>query len=329
MEWIQAAFRLSLIGIGILILSVIYIALMIRLYRFLQVKVERDHKIKISNQGNVRSIYQLTVESPEPRLRFKLSSKGMPLIEIPEAAIPEVYTAPTDPINHQSGSGKGSAIKSSNLDTAKAAATGREIAGKAGVVASFLGTLGNLIPGSLGNQIRSKGASVRGVQTRTLQTTQEPIRTQQKVAALKKNSGRLTGGRSDKGDPTNENRISAGDQQEAAVTSWQPETSTTRNGQPSSNYRVQTNEVGPGESLSLSLHIDSKKWRNPGGSYLYTIHSQQVSLAPTDIEIPPVTSRGTVHFKSVTAWRYWLPITICGLLVVMTFLSLFYYLTNI
>jgi hypothetical protein len=49
-------------------------------------------------------------------------------------------------------------------------------------------------------------------------------------------------------------------------------------------------------------------------------------LGPENEEIPPVTSRGTVYIKPIAEWRYWLPTIACGLVVVMTILSLSFYL---
>lgn len=323
MEWFQAAFRLILIGIGILILSIVYIALIIRIYRLLQVKVARDHKIKLTNQGNVLSVFQLKVESPDPRLDFKLFYKDMPLIEIPETSIPEPtpggYPVPA-------GSGKSPPTAGSSLDIAQTAGAGREIASKVGIIASFLGTIGNIIPGSLGNQLRSKGGAVRGVQTGTLKTTQAPLRTQQKFTALKMGGSRLTGAGTGGGSTARGHQNTVDYVQTAGKTPSGPEPGKTKPGQPGSEYWAQTKEVDPGESLSLTLRIDSRKRRYPEGSFLYILHSQQVSLEPANVQIPPVTSRGTVHFKPITAWRYWLPIIVCGLVVVLTFFSLSYYL---
>ena len=95
-------------------------------------------------------------------------------------------------------------------------------------------------------------------------------------------------------------------------------------------YQAQTKEVDPGESILLTLRIDSrKKKRIPEGSYLYTIHSQQISLEPASVQIPPISSRGTVHFKAVPTWRYWLPLIVCGLVVLAAILSLTYYIMNV
>jgi hypothetical protein len=332
MDWILEAFRLILIGIGIIILSSVYILLVVGLYRILLVKNTRNHKINLSNQGNVPSVFQLKIESPDPRLLFKFFYQDVPLIEIPQISTPEPapvgYTAPSGSRINTGESGESPPPTGSKLDTAQTAAKGREIAGKVGMVASLMGTLGNLIPGSLGNQLRSKGASVRGVQTSTLKTVQEPLRTQQKVTALKKDTSRLTGAGTRQGTTFNGSPNTEGPIRTPLTTQSGLVPETARPGGAVNEYRAQTKDVNPGESVSFTLQIDSKGKRIPEGSYLYIIHSQQVSLEPASVQIPPVTSRGTVHFKPVSTWRYWLPIIVCGTVVVLTFLSLSYYLTN-
>jgi hypothetical protein len=190
-----------------------------------------------------------------------------------------------------------------------------------------LGGLGNLLPGSLGNKLKSQGAAIRGVQTKALRTTQAPISAQRKVDALKREGGRVTGGAKGGGSTIRGKQAPMGPQVRDAAVSKQHRRAQTSTEHTTGVYRVQTVEVDPGESLSLNLHIGSKKRRYPGGSFLYTIQSQQKPLESVDVEIPPVSSRGTVHFKSIAAWRYWLPLIISGMVVVMTLLSLIYYLT--
>jgi len=326
MTWIQAAFRLMLMGGVILILSAIYIVLIIRFYRYLQVKVARDHIIKLINQGNVRSVFQLKVESPDPRLHFKLLYKGMPLVEIPENPVPEptsaVYEASDTTTTLRSEPGKKAARNGSKLSTSQVTDTGREIAGKAGVLASLLGTIGGLIPGSLGTQLRSKGASVRRVQASTLKTTQAPVRTQQKINALKMDSSKLARTGNGLGSPTrgDVNTPEYGQTVGESPSVKGPDIKRSR--RPVSEYQAQTKDVEPGEALSLTLRIDSKVKHHLEGSYLYIVHSQQVPLEPANIEIPQVTTRGTVHFKPVSFWRYWLPLMVCGLVVIVTLFSL-------
>lgn len=332
MDWFLEAFRLILIGIGIFILSIVYILLVVGLYRILQVKIARVHKVNLTNQGNVPSVFQLKIESPDPRLLFRFFYQDVPLIEIPQILTPEPtpvgFPAPSGSRINTGETGESHPSNDTSLNPAQTAVKGREIAGKVGMVASLLGTLGNLIPGSLGNQLRSKGASVRGVQTSTLKTVQEPLRTQQKVTALKKDSSRLTGTGTHQGTTSNLSPNTEGTGQTPLTTQSGLVPETARPDQTVGEYRAQTKEVNPGESLALTLCIDSKVKRISEGSYLYIIHSQQVSLEPANVQIPPVTSRGTVHFKQVTTWRYWLPTIVCGLVVVLTFLSLSYYLSN-
>jgi len=334
MDWTQLL-RIVLVVLASIALVVIYIFLIVRLYRLLQVKGDRDHKIKLSNQGNATSIYQLSVESPEPQLSFKLSYKGMPLIEIPEM----IYIEPEQEAFEDAGevveqvdvATKKTDKKQPAVDTAAAAKTSQKAAAKVGAFASLLGVLGNLIPGSLGTKLKTQGAAARGVQTDALKTMQAPMQAQRKVDALKREGGKFGGGT--KIDQSEASHPRAGDDRQGSqvvqTPSRQPVSMLTGSYQPTGVYRAQTKEVDPGESLVLSLKVGSKTRRYPQGSYRYTLLSQQMSREGTDIGIPPLKTSGTVHYKPVPAWRYWLPILGTSIVVLLTLLFLLVYFTNI
>jgi hypothetical protein len=216
------------------------------------------------------------------------------------------------------------------VDTAAAAKTGQKATAKVGAVASFLGVLGNLIPGSLGSKLKAQGAAARGVQTDALKTMQAPMQAQRKVEALNRERGKLGGGTD-----STPGKVQA---PQPAVERQGPETIRTSSNQPVSKlagsfqptglYRVQTKEVQPGESLVLTLRVGSKERRYPEGSYRYTLLSQQMPQEGIDSGIPPVKSSGTVHFKHVPLWRYWLPLFGSSVVVVLTLLLLLVYFTN-
>jgi len=328
MAWIEPVVRYALIGAGLLILIALYIFLMVRAYRALEVKADRSHSIKLTNQGNVRSVFRLMVESSEPRLSFKFVHNGLPLIVVTDEPVPETPETNQFTENQQGALQRKPPSGHPLADINKAAQTGQNAAAKVGALASLLGALGSLLPGSLGNQLRTKGAGIRGMQTRTIQATQKPLSVQRKVEGFKLESGRLAGDSSG-GEALHINdqpahRVSTG---KALIVNSSPQKS--KRGHHHGSYCVQTIEVDPGESLALTLKIGAQKRRYPEGSFLYTIQSRQVPVAAADPGLSPVTTRGIIHFKPIPLWRYWLPILFSGILVGLTFLSIFYYLTVI
>ena len=335
MEWSQVG-RLILIGLVSAILIATYVWLLMRLFRLLQPKRDRNHSLKLANQGNVPSIYQLTVESLDSLFSFQLKFKDMPLIEVPEPVIFEELIDATngslsdnghlpDGLTEKQSQKNGSQKKS--VDTGKAMQAGQALAGKAGTVASLLGTFGNLIPGSIGNKLKSQGAAARGIQTKTIRATQAPKSAQRKLDAVKREGGRMGGGvKVDTGPARNQYEASTSTQG-PTHRSTKYQTGKARRTAKTGEIRVQTIEIDPGESIQLSLNIRSLKRRYPEGSYLYTIQSQQIPSVGYDYEIPPITTRGTVNFKSLPAWRHWFPFIITAFIVTATAFSIFYYLT--
>jgi hypothetical protein len=325
----------SMISIWIVwfVLILAYILLILRLYRILQVKGERHHTIKLTNQGNLPSIYHLSAASTEPHLEFKFYHQDVPLIVIPEpekkadAADAEQHSQPSIKAVEEPKKKPDAPPPKAGANIGGAAETGKTFATKVGVVASFLGVLGSLLPGKMGHKLKGKSTVARDVQARTLKTTQAPTRIQRKTDSLKRESGRL-------GVKTpNSDVLHAGD----------PEQIAPQAGSPSQQLQVaaaqiepqkiftpvsaQTQEVESGATILLTLRIGSKKMRYPEGSYFYTINSQQVPSVPIRITPPPVSKRGIVYFKSIAAWRYGLPFIVCGTIVVVTILSVVYYLT--
>lgn len=324
MAWIESGIKYALIGLGGLALVAIYIYLLLRLYHFLLVKKDQKHPIKLSNLGNVRSFYQLAVASPEGKLRFKLTYRGLPLMEVPNT--PAKAYAVSTPDSHQTGSQPGTrAFDPSSVDASRLADSGRSTAAKAGALASVLGTLGSLIPGSLGQQLRAQGAAARRVQTKTVGATQAPLRTQQKIQALGHESGKLA-----KGAPV----LAAQTKKPTPIDTHHqpssynhiPENPQTRLGY--NHYRVQTPEVAPGKTMDLTLEIGTHRRPYPQGSFVYSIQSQQVPVSPAEVEIPPTLTHGTVHFNPVSSWRYWMPFLVCGLITLIVLFAVVHYWPN-
>jgi hypothetical protein len=340
-----------LIWILLVVMLAIYLLLLVRLNRILKVRADRHHTMELRNEGNLPSVYQLAISSPERQLDFTLFHEGMSLIDVPEspqteslspvepkpafqpqspAVAPHPVEAPKKPAAAppQQKSGK------SSLD--KASKQGQGAVSKLGVVAGFLGTLGSLLPGKLGRQLTSKGAAARDTQASALKTIQAPKQIQRKTDALQSQSGRL-GAKRPQNAQTPESTPNAvavpapgAEQSNLAAAQTAPthpaRISAEKPPPVREVYRVQTREVAPGARLPLVLQIGSKGKRYPRGSFAYTIQSKQMPLTPTKIEPPLLSKHGTVYFKPIAAWRYGLPFLVTSAILLLTLLSTFYYL---
>jgi hypothetical protein len=276
----------------------VYIWLTALIKRFLGVKRESSHTLILKNQGNVPSVYQLTAASTDPRLSFRFHFRNIPLAEVPVAVPVIEHTNGSTASKAAAGKPKNAAAAANNVQK-----SGKAAARKSGEAANFLSALGNLLPGKIGKTLKSQGAAARDVQTKTSQTLRIQDQAERQVGAVQKGSSKL-------GVKAAAPALSTGGGQQQKVAAIQAPPAVV-------DYIqiAQTAPVGPGESLSLSLKIQSLKSRIPEGSFLYTISSQQVPLEKVDREIAPVTSQGTVHFDAVSGWRYALPVVMNVLVI--------------
>jgi hypothetical protein len=276
--------------------------------RFVAVRRVCVHRVILNNQGNVNSVYQLSVESPEPRLNFRFLVPNMPLVEVPVArfdagkptASPKANKASPRPVR----GAVGQAEKSS-----------RAVAQKSGMVASFLSAVGTLLPGQAGKALKQQGAAARQVSTKTTQTLGAKNQAERQVNAVQQGVSRL--GVKTPAPAAHAQRAEAGTAEKVVA--------------PALSYDLvaQTAPVSPGQSLPLALQISSPRKRIPEGSYLYIITSQQVPLEKIDRETSPLTQQGMVYFPGVSAWRYMLPVLLNVFFAGAVVLALAYVLTLI
>jgi hypothetical protein len=299
----------------------------------LRLRRSRRHAISLTNQGNVRSIYELVVESPQPALRFQLTQQGIPLAELAPEPEPERYL-PSEPEPGPASNGRqpagGQKRSGSNEKMAhpgqalqKVSKPARAAAGISGALGGMLGMVGSLIPGQVGQQIRAQGAALRKVQMKTTQTLQKPETGLRKVDELKKQGSRLgsTVGQTDSSKARAE-VVQAQPRQQVQAQTPAPGKST---GAPARRilaaapgyFGGQSAEVEPGETVQLDLNIKWKKLRLPESSLQYTVRSRQVPVGVPAREVPqPVVRQGTVFFGAAQAWRYWLFYLLSGFCVI-------------
>jgi len=320
-----------LIWFLLIVLIAVYVLLIVRQYRVLKVRGDHNHTIELTNQGNLPSVYHLSVTCPEPQLKFELLHNNVPLIDTPEpkmkiepTAVPQTKPEKKKKKDRPKKKSKAGPPPAPSK-VSQASRSGQQVAAKAGVAASFLGTLGGLLPGKLGSKLKAQGSVVREAQTKTMKTVQAPTQIQRKADALKRDSNRLGVKTPAGAEPGNAPR-QVETQASAASQAHTIETVQVEQPKVIHHRRVQTREVYPGATLLLTLRIGSKKRRYPSGSFTYTVQSKQVPIDPIKIEPPLVTKHGLVYFKPIAGWRYWMPLFGSLAIVVLTLLAIYYYL---
>jgi hypothetical protein len=275
-------------------------------YRFVSVKRAADHRLFLKNLGNVPSVYQLSAESPDARLKFRFHYQKIPLAEVLlEKPVETRVKAPSSAKRTAAGQQGGSAVR-------QAEQSGRAVAQKSGMVASFLSAFGSLLPGQAGKAFKEQGAAARQISTTTTQTIGAKNQAERQVKAVTQGASRL--GVRPGVEKTGQQTTSQDIPVETIMSVFSV---------------AQTAMVSPGQSLQLNLHISSPRKRIPGGSYLYTITSQQVPLEKVDVAIAPVTQQGTVYFPVVNTWRYLFPVFLYIAVTVAALAALLYLLALI
>lgn len=317
-------------------LSALFFFLMFFSNRLLRVRADRKHTIRLENRGNCRSMYTLTVSSNEPTLRFSLSLKDVPLVDVHKTTldteqssdfIADAYSPVSPAPAPIKGAAPGSGAPSVNAGAA--VKSGQAVAAKAGTVASLLGAIGHLLPGSLGAGLRAQSARAREMQTGTNRAIQAPQAIKGQMGAVQKESGKLAGAKPGAPNAAKSNPAARPAQSSQKV--MQPPSAAAGSGAftvapPAAEmaYRAQTPELAPGQSFDLTLQVGTTAKRYPAGSFDYTVLSQQVALDFPDVISDPVRRHAVTHFGRVSPWRYWLPSFVSILLVLISAVSLIY-----
>lgn len=320
---------------ALLTLSALFFLLIFFSNRLLRVRADRKHTIRLENRGNCRSIYMLTVSSNEPALRFSLFLKSVPLVGVHETTLDAKQSSDFiadahSPVSPAPAPIKGAAPGSGapSVNTGSAVKNGQAVAAKAGTVASLLGAIGHLLPGSLGAGLRAQSARAREMQTGTSRAIQAPQAIEGRMGAVQKESGKLAGVKPGASNSAKASPARAAQPSQKVV---QPPSAAAGSGafsvaHPTADtaYRAQTPELAPGQSFDLTLQVGTTTKRYPAGSYDYTILSQQVALDFPDVVSDPISRHAVAHFGTVNPWRYWLPSFVNILLVLISAVSLIY-----
>lgn len=316
-------------------LSALFFFLMFFSNRLLRVRADRKHTVRLENRGNCRSMYTLTVSSNEPTLRFSLSLKDVPLVDVHETTLDTEQSSDFiadahSPVSPAPAPIKGAAPGSGapSVNAGSAVKSGQAVAAKAGTVASLLGAIGHLLPGSLGAGLRAQSTRAREMQTGTSRAIQAPQAIKGRVGAVQKESGKLAGAKPGAPNPVKSSPARATQSSQMVIPPPSVATGskafTTAHPAAEMAYRAQTPELAPGQSFDLTLQVGTTAKRYPAGSFDYTILSQQVALDFPDVISDPVRRHAVTHFGRVSPWRYWLPSFVSILLVLISAVSLIY-----
>ncbi len=333
MDWSQLALKILLTGILFIILAVICILLITRIQRWLTVENKREHIVKLSNQGNFTSVFNLSVVSVEQIFSFKFLLNDIPLIAVPQTEISQslsddVNTTPSEQPVQKNTTEKKAEIKADKKTSAAGGLVkgGQAVAAKAGMLASFMSTLASLLPGNLGSNLRTQSETLRGAQSSAQTVAQAPVNAQRRAESLQQQGGKLSGAKpaaTKTGNPPNVN-VQQPEAHSSAPTfvhsqSERQMLTAARKVTPGV-YMVQTQPVEPGADLSLMLRIEALKRSRPDGTFAYTLSSQQLPVETLEGELPPVIKQGVLYFSHIHIWRYWLA-PVVNLLVIATLLS--------
>ena len=324
----------------ILIAGLIGILLANGFSHILRVRADKQHSLKIINKGNTSTYFHLSASSGRPDLTFTFLQNNVPLVPVPEEIPEESMDEPVqtqknieEPVQISQAIPADQPVKDKEKkkpDTSGALKAGKSVAVKSGVVAGLLGTLGSVLPGSLGASLKEKSAMARGVQAKSAKATQAPQMAANKMDALKSSGGKLGMKTDQKEDPSKSQPTAAvaadfSPQKQVVIpVQDQKKVENKRFVSASNNGMVQSGAISPGEALLLTLRIGTNKKRYPVGSFNYEIKSQQVPLDSKLGDPAPFSKTGTVYYKPVAAWRYWVPFMGGFMVYILTFIGIVY-----
>lgn len=339
MAWANIIIGILLTALLVLVLGVGSILLAVWLGRKLKVEADREHTLKLTNKGNCRSQYQLSIKDTQPELAFTFLNNNIPLATVVEEYNEEEFEETPEYVVEAATA---QLVASKSPDKTKGAVkpgdalkTGQSVAAKSGVFASLLGTLGSILPGKLGAGLKAQAGTARNVQANTAKAVQAPQAAQRKADALGQAGGKLGVKTPEKaGQPqsgkNNPQPNLAQSPSSALPPQQHPTAARPSMSQPyERSVYVQTATLGPGESLQLTLRIGTNQKRYPTGSFNYAIQSQQVPLDAGLGIADPVVQNGVVHFEFISTWRYWLPTISSSLVILGALLGIFYGLSLI
>lgn len=153
------------------------------LQKTLRIRLQRQHALRIENRSNFPVQYSLEVLSELDTLQCDFLANGKKLTAL---TITEESAPPPTPTAESSIRAGGTPSIASKKELKAGVA-------KVGVFATILSTIGGLLPGSLGQALKSQGDQARAAQANARQAIDAPEEMKNRVSSLSEQSGRLTG----------------------------------------------------------------------------------------------------------------------------------------
>jgi len=145
--------------------------------------LQKNLRVEIHNRGNVPSRFELRAEDPEGILDFEFSLGGSPL---PLGVIATVEAAPSSAQPRQPAKARASAALQSAEGVQQKA---RQVTGLAGALTGLLGTLGMVLPRSIGQPLLDLSSDLRRGQGKVIQAQQMPKRVKGQASRIKTATG--------------------------------------------------------------------------------------------------------------------------------------------
>ena len=278
------------------------------LRRRLSIQRERKHLVRLSNPGNVPSLFNLHIKTAQPDLQFKLFLGSGPLEEIPvpvedpllesmRVAEKPPALASMQPAQEKAAQPEPAAFKTNG--------NGKNVIQHGRTLAYGLERLGSFLPGEAGQWLRQQGQTVGKMQRGVTQVVQMQEHVKRKAYPRVKKPALPEAAQAEPA----RNLVSPPQNESAAKII-------------PSTYAAKTLPVQPGESVDLTLRITPANRRYLQGQFEYQIISHQQPLTPIE-GIPGVMQKmAVVNFPPISRVRLWLPTLLSGFFILSTLLGI-------
>ena len=280
------------------------------LRRWLSIKRERKHVVRLSNPGNVPSLYKLHIEASQPDLQFKMFLGNGPLEEFaatdedqPLEPMPVAEKTPSLPPVQLTQE----AMSQPEPTPFKTNGNGKNVIRQGRTLTYGMERLSNYLPGELGQWLRQQGQTLGRMQRGVNQAVQMQEHVKRKTSRRLRIPGQRNVNRAE---PLNH-----------AVSSSPVATALNKI---SSSYAAKTLPIQPGECVEMMLRIMPVNRRYLQGQFPYQITSQQQPLTNIEGVAGAIRKSAVVDFPPISRWRIWLPYILSGFIILSTLLVMVY-----
>ena len=288
-------------GLTLIAISFAYIVLLILTWIFLPGKPKKKYLIKLSNDGNVNSNYQISIFPYNDSLRYRLTRDGLALVQVTEPEPEEDSVGPASQAEQKTskpGALQKREVSAMTSRAENATASGRKAIGLGGTFASFLGILGSLIPGKAGVGLKARASQIRSNQALASRKLQAPALARNRVRALQSAGGQLAG---EKRAPAKAEPLQ---KQTTDPEHIQKETSRKKESRSNPAYfRTIVEGLAPSDAVGLELTVIQKNRRGIEPGMILTLESLQQPVEESGVVLAPVKRQIQVNFPSIPMWR--------------------------